>query len=140
MSRAFANVSARRRAPIGWLARVRAAPGEGPVYLAIARALAGAIEAGELSPGERLPPQRALADALNVDLTTITRAYDQVRALGLLGGEAGRGTFVRAGGSAGGPIVDLSMNLPPPPGDLSLRDLLTEGIEEVLKRGDPAAL
>lgn len=139
MSRRFANV-APRRTPETWTARFLEAPPEGPKYLAIAAALAHAVETGELSAGARLPPQRRLARDLGVDLTTITRAYAAARAMGLLDGEVGRGTFVRNAGSASGPIVDLSMNLPPPPGALSLRDLITQGIAEVLRDGDPAAL
>ena len=35
---------------------------------------------GSLKPGDRLPPQRQLAAQLHVDLTTITRAYDEATA------------------------------------------------------------
>src|SRR6185437_1993169 len=47
----------------------------GPLYLAIADAVAADIAGGALQPGMRLPPQRALADALGIDFTTETRAY-----------------------------------------------------------------
>jgi DNA-binding transcriptional MocR family regulator len=128
-----------------WIARLRARDaGDGPVYLAIADALAGAIEQHELNPGDRLPAQRALAATLGVDLTTITRAYAHARAKGLLDGEAGRGTFVRAAGQfsreMGGAIVDLSMNLPPQPHEFPVRALMTEGVTELFKVSDPAAL
>ena len=46
----------------------------GPVYLAIAKAVAADIASGRLQPGMRLPPQRALAEALGIDFTTVTRA------------------------------------------------------------------
>jgi DNA-binding transcriptional MocR family regulator len=129
-----------RRSIEAWIDRFVGQSLDAPKYLAIAGALARAIEAGEIAAGERLPPQRALAQALGVDLTTVWRAYARLRALGLLEGESGRGTFVRAGGSQSGPVVDLSMNLPPPPGHLSLRDLVTRGIADVLRNGDPTAL
>lgn len=67
----------------------------GPKYLAIAQALANDIEAGKLSEGTRLPPQRALAEALGVDLTTVTRAYGEAQRLGLVEGSGRRGSFVR---------------------------------------------
>jgi CheY-like chemotaxis protein len=44
---------------------------------------------GSLKPGDRLPPQRQLAAQLDVDLTTITRAYD----------EAGRRNFLEGRGA-----------------------------------------
>ena len=51
----------------------------GPRFLQIADALQAAVADGSLKPGDRLPPQRLLAAQLNVDLTTITRAYDEAR-------------------------------------------------------------
>lgn len=68
----------------------------GPKYLAIARALSRDIEAGVLVPGDRLPPQRSLAEALGLDLTTVTRAYGEAQRLGLIEGSGRRGSFVRA--------------------------------------------
>lgn len=137
-----ANVSPRRTASArdGWIGRLKAQPGEGPKYLSIAQALAAAVDAGELAPGDRLPPQRRVAEALGCDLTTVTRAYAQAREMGLLDGEVGRGTYVRGAASPTGPIIDLSMNLPPPAGDESLRDLIGRGLAATLKNNDPAAL
>ncbi|HEY7698302.1 MAG TPA: winged helix-turn-helix domain-containing protein, partial [Vicinamibacteria bacterium] len=68
---------------------------EQPLYLAIANAIAEDISNGKLSDGERLPPQRDLADELKVALTTVTRAYTEAERRGLVSGEVGRGTFVR---------------------------------------------
>ncbi|MEM7310930.1 MAG: PLP-dependent aminotransferase family protein [Planctomycetota bacterium] len=67
----------------------------GPVYLAIADALARDISSGRLESGERLPTHRALARDLNVNVVTITRAYQEAARRGLVDGEVGRGTFVR---------------------------------------------
>lgn len=67
---------------------------EGPKYLAIANAIAGAISDGDLLPGEKLPPQRNLAYDLGVTLGTITRAYQEATRRGYVDGEVGRGTFV----------------------------------------------
>ena len=124
---------------LAWLQRVRSQ--EGPLYLAIVRALEQAIAEGELQPGDRLPPQRDLAARLGVDFTTVTRAYSVARTLGLLEGAVGRGSFVRArteDDEAG--LVDLSMNLPPPPEGLSLGAMLQETVTAILQRADPTVL
>lgn len=67
----------------------------GPLYRAIAAALAEDIANGTLPPGTRLPTHRDLAWDLKVTVGTITRAYQEAERQGLIGGEVGRGTFVR---------------------------------------------
>jgi len=122
-----------------WLDGVR--DDGGPVYAAIVRRLERAIRDGELSPGDRLPPQRALAERIGVDFTTVTRAYSAARERGLVEGAVGRGTFVRAPreeDEAG--LIDLSMNLPPPPEGLSLARLLQETTGAILQRTDASVL
>ena len=68
---------------------------DGPIYLAIADAIATGIDGGHLSPGEKLPTHRELATGLDVALTTVTRGYAEAERRGLVLGEVGRGTFVR---------------------------------------------
>src|SRR5262245_58427635 len=68
----------------------------GPRYLAIADALAFDIRNSKLSPGDRLPTHRELAYQLGVTVGTVTRAYGEAERRGLIGGEVGRGTFVRS--------------------------------------------
>jgi DNA-binding transcriptional MocR family regulator len=121
-----------------WLDRVRSQ--QGPLYLAIVRALEAALRAGELQPGDRLPTQRAVAERLGVDLTTVTRAYAEAQGRGLTEGAVGRGTFVRAPQDDEAGLVDLSMNLPPPPEGVSLGALLKDTTEAILSRADPAIL
>jgi DNA-binding transcriptional MocR family regulator len=127
----------------GWVADIDRA--QGPVYLAIAKAIGGAIGRGEILPGERLPPHRTLAAQLGVDLTTVTRAYTEAQRRGWLEAQTGRGTFVRA--DAGPPsgaglasVVDMSMNLPPQPLGVSLRDLMRDGVARLLRHEDVATL
>lgn len=103
-------------ASLSWVPALRKA--SGPLYLAIADEIAADIAAGRLQDGARLPPQRALAAALSIDFTTISRAYNEARRRGLIEGRVGQGTYVRArrgsaGGSSSGGLVDMSMNLPP---------------------------
>ena len=65
-------------------------------YAAIVAEIKRAIESGLLRANEPLPPQRELAFRLGVNLTTVTRAYAEATRIGLVAGEVGRGTFVRA--------------------------------------------
>ena len=67
---------------------------DGPRYLAVATAIAKAIDGGELPPGAQLPPQRDLAVKLGVTVGTISRAYTVAKKRKLVSGEVGRGTFV----------------------------------------------
>ena len=88
-----------------------------PLYLAIAQALAEDVQGQDLKPGDRLPPQRELADAIGVTLGTVTRAYDEARKKGLIKGEIGRGTFVAKQLPEPKP---LRINTDHPPGHIDL--------------------
>src|SRR5919106_2998057 len=66
-----------------------------PIYLALAQSIAADVQSGKLRAGDRLPPQRELADAIGVTVTTVTRGYAEAERLGLVSGEVGRGTYVR---------------------------------------------
>lgn len=99
------------------------------------------MHTGELQPGDQLPTQRQVAEALGVDITTVTRAYGAARDRGWIEGAVGRGTFVTARALDDDPgLIDLSMNLPPPPAGVSLATLLRDTTIAVLQRSDPARL
>jgi DNA-binding transcriptional MocR family regulator len=117
-----------------WLPRL--AVHGGPRFLQIADALQAALVDGSLKPGDRLPPQRQLAAQLDVDLTTITRAYDEARRRNLLEGRGARGTYVAASKVELTAILDLSMNTPPPPDGVDFDDMLKQGLSQVLMRAD----
>src|SRR5262245_22928043 len=93
-----------------------------PVYSAIAEAIAQDVARGRLAIGERLPPQRDLAKALSLNLSSVTKAYKLAFELGLVNGETGRGTFIRAGDPSRIPwpsgenqvSIDLASNFPMP--------------------------
>lgn len=70
--------------------------GNKPLYIALADALELDINSGILKPGEKLPPQRELADRIGVNLSTVTRAFRVCELKGLISGVVGRGTFVAA--------------------------------------------
>lgn len=110
----------------------------GPLYRAIADALARDIESGRLRRGEKLPPQRELARRLGVDLTTVTRALAAAAAAGLTVSEGRRGTFVRersGGGDAGISVSEASsgMNMPPEAEDGAFRQRYADGVAALMK-------
>lgn len=65
-----------------------------PIFAQIADGIARAIRGGRLSPGDRLPGSRSLADTLSVHRNTVLAAYAELLAQGWIVGENGRGTFV----------------------------------------------
>lgn len=111
----------------------------GPLYQRIADALGADILEGRLKRGQQLPTHRALAQALDVDLSTVTRAYSEARSRGLVEGRVGQGTFVsetlsqaRAPRSSWA-TFDLSMNLPPQPLSADLEGRILRGLETLAR-------
>jgi GntR family transcriptional regulator len=70
--------------------------GDGPAWAQIEAQLAERIESGGLQAGERLPPERALAQSFGVSRMTVRQALDALARRGMLERGVGRGTFVRA--------------------------------------------
>lgn len=67
-----------------------------PAYRSLAQRVIDAVAAGVLAPGTRLPAHRTLAFELGVSVQTVSRAYEELTRLGIVSGEVGRGSFVRA--------------------------------------------
>ena len=65
-----------------------------PVYMAIVKEMESDIKNAVLKPGDKLPPQRELADYIDVNLTTVTKAFKVCERKGLIFATVGRGTFV----------------------------------------------
>jgi DNA-binding transcriptional MocR family regulator len=115
-----------------------------PLYLGIARALALDVARGALRPGDRLPPQRELADALGISLGTVTRAYAEAERRGLVKGTGRRGTLVTGRASPPGlsalvgsrDLIDLAANHP----TASLDPDLSAALKAVARRSDAGAL
>lgn len=113
----------------------------GPVYIAIADALAHDVQVGLLEAGQRLPTHRDLARRMGLNVVTITRAYAEAKRRGLVEGEVGRGTFVTRTGSGNGAndnalvrlegSIDFHFNLPGTP----VESLGRAGVEQVLSDG-----
>lgn len=115
-------------------------------YLPLIDEFSRRIRSGELRPGEQLPTVRALMREQGVALATAARVYRSLEAIGLVVGEAGRGTFVRDTSlprshglqqHSGGGLVDLSFNYPALPGQA---ELLRAGLRSLAATGDLDAL
>ncbi len=126
-------------------------------YRRVADAVAAQIAAGRLRPGDRLPTQRAFARRHGIADSTAGRVYGELARRGLVVGEVGRGTFVRAAPPAeapalaepGGARVDLELNHLSAPGQseqlaaglvrLTRPDVLASALRAAGARGTGAA-
>ncbi|MGW9596063.1 aminotransferase-like domain-containing protein [Streptomyces chartreusis] len=107
-------------------------------YRRIADTVAADIAAGRLRPGSRLPTQRAFARQRGIANSTAIRVYAELARRGLVVGEVGRGTFIRAAPPASGPAlaepasqrVDLELNYPIAEGQA---ELLATGLSPMLR-------
>jgi GntR family transcriptional regulator len=65
-----------------------------PLYLQLVERIAAAIAGGKLQDGEALPPERMLAEQLEVSRTTVRKALDELVTRGLVTSRWGSGTYV----------------------------------------------
>jgi len=65
-----------------------------PAYVQIRNQIRERILGGDLPEGTQLPPERTLAQNLDVSRTTVVNAYGELKAEGLVEGCVGRGTIV----------------------------------------------
>ncbi|WP_181774825.1 aminotransferase-like domain-containing protein [Amycolatopsis pittospori] len=87
-------------------------------YRIVADEIAADVEAGRLRPGDRLPPQRRFARERGIANSTAARVYGELVRRGVVVGEVGRGTYVRAArppletalAEPGGATIDLELN------------------------------
>lgn len=121
-------------------------------YKQVVDRFAAEIRAGHLRPGTRLPTHRQLAADEGLALVTASRVYAELAAMGLVSGEAGRGSFVKETALPRGQgvdqhavaadMLDLSFNYPALPGQAellrgALRQLAAAGDLEALLRYQP---
>jgi len=105
--------------PMSW--RPVLPKGNAPLYRLLAQQLEQDIASGNLLPGTKLPPQRELADFLDINLSTVARAFKLCMGKGLLHGEVGSGTFVAYG-------METNVFAPPGPATIELGSLAPETI------------
>jgi GntR family transcriptional regulator len=73
-----------------------AATGSLPLYLQISEFLIRDIAAGRLVDGEKLPPERQMADQLGIAVGTLRQALKDLAAKGMLTRVQGSGNYIRA--------------------------------------------
>ena len=76
-----------------------------PLFEQVASSVRGDILAGRPVPGDRLPSAREVADALDINLHTVLRAYQQLRDEALIDLRRGRGAVVSASAA---PLAELA--------------------------------
>ena len=69
-------------------------PSSLPLYKQLSLALTKAIETGQLRNGQRLPPERRLAEDLRLSRTTIVNAYRLLEQNGSVSSRIGSGTYI----------------------------------------------
>lgn len=106
-----------------------------PAYLLIPDLLAQDLSSGRLSPGDRLPTIRDLAQALDLNYTTVARGLAEAQKRGMIDARPGRGSFVRAAVPSlplrGGTETEMTMNLPPEPDDPVLIARMADGFKHL---------
>ena len=114
----------------------------------VVKYLSTGIQDGSLPPGTVLPTHRQLAATHGIAIASATKVYAQLKSIGLVVGETGRGTFVRDRplqrewddddeARLHGSTVDLSFNHPTLPGQA---ELLRNMLRELAASGDLSAL
>jgi len=91
------NRAAKVRAPAGQDLlglEVDRRPGAAPLYRQLRDGVHAALRSGTLAAGMRLPPEREMAAALGVNRTTVTRAYQELVADGIVEPRGSAGTVV----------------------------------------------
>lgn len=68
--------------------------GQAPLAVNLAASIAALVRSGELRPGDRLPPERALAAAVSVSRGTVVAAFGSLAEQGIVERRQGSGTRV----------------------------------------------
>ncbi|WP_164553264.1 PLP-dependent aminotransferase family protein [Brevibacillus marinus] len=68
-----------------------------PLYKQISQQTEQLVHEGKLKPGVRLPSERKMAEMLKVSRMTITLAYEDMKARGIVRSQQGSGTFIMRG-------------------------------------------
>ncbi|MBI9078872.1 MAG: PLP-dependent aminotransferase family protein [Pseudodesulfovibrio sp.] len=115
------------------------------LYKELADAIERDIESTLLRPGERMPPHRDLADALGINVSTVTRGYREAEKRGLVSGTVGRGTFVSSDATTSTTMVSFEPSIP---GMLEMGLIaplyhldpdISKGFRRITRRKDPSS-
>lgn len=125
--------------PMSWKPNLSGAAG--PKYLALVRLLEEDVKNGVLKAGTKLPPQRELADFLNINLSTVSRAFKLCEQKGLLSASVGCGTFISSGattepvllcGSENAQIIEMGAIVP----SIECNDRVMQHMEALTRHPD----
>jgi GntR family transcriptional repressor for pyruvate dehydrogenase complex len=124
---------------------VRATPLSQGVVAELQRLIAG----GELAPGDRLPPERKLAQLLGVGRNSVREALRQLELLGLIDSRRGDGTYVRGGDlsrllgpfslavaaspATAGAVLEFRRTFEPDVAALAARNVDAQGVEQLVR-------
>lgn len=116
-------------------------------YKVLVDTFAADIRKGIFPPGTKLPTHRSLALKHGIALVTASRIYAELEKMGLVSGEAGRGTFVRetalplTHGIDQQPIIDgmIDLNFNSPTLHKQT-DMFREALRKIASSGDLGAL
>lgn len=112
-----------------------------PIYMTLANQLEQDVLNGTLLPGTKLPPQRELADFLDMNVSTVSKAFKVCELKGLLSATVGRGTYVSYDAlsnnyllpeSKSKNIIDMGVLIP----DTSSEDYLTQQLRNMVKESN----
>lgn len=111
-----------------------------PAYLAIADIIELEIGQGILKLDDRLPPIRELAKGMDLDYTTVARAYQEAQHRGLITSKAGVGSYVRIRNAtqmeAEPSLIEMTMNMAPEPQEPVILARMRHGIRHVTEQGN----
>ncbi len=123
--------------PLSWRPRLNKNEDKMGLSTALAKLLEQDILKGKLLPGTKLPPQRELADYLEIGVSTVTRAFRICRQRGLLSSVVGSGTFVATDATENSvllsntdehPLIDLGTSTTA----LQLNSLIADSLKELV--------
>jgi GntR family transcriptional regulator len=80
-----------------------------PIYIQIVNQVKHLVASGRLTPGDEMPPIRALAEQLVVNPNTVARAYLELERGGIVTKRHGAGTYVSEERSPIGPREKLKI-------------------------------
>lgn len=109
-----------------------------PLYYSLADMLERDIKSGKLAANTKLPPQRELADFLDLNLSTITKAYKLCEMRGLIHAVTGKGTYITPYANvptstvekSTGPRIEMAIIHPFYESNAAVRDLTIEVLKK----------
>ncbi len=119
-----------------WIKRLKES--NKPAYILVADLIEEDISNGRLRPRDQLPTLRDLSQTLDLNYTTISRAYNEAKRRGLIDSQAGSGTFIKGKPPAfklrDGSSIAMTMNMPPEPASVANR--IKEDAARIISNAD----